>query len=348
MCWRGREGLCVSVGVQVLEELQPGTLGTMLVVELKAGKGAKKKYVIKQVECIEESQANEALKEVSVHFFLTTLLTKTKVLIEQSLLSTRINLNSQDIDQATDLLKLHHSNICAYQELFVTWDNEVIMKFLGQMVDALFYMHKQSIFHRYNAELLTSLRDVYVCCLSENDYEPTTALLLDALRMNPERPVLVKNTFLALASLLRLSEIPALRFIMDPKGNGINLIKYAYHLHFDHPEVVENICVLISEMLQYVYISVAEMEVMKYLTNARHLLRFGFCALAEGDECVLRVHGPPPGYALLLLIVTWKAVMKKYSRYSILEIPSLFPLLQLIPLLDPPVCQKKGTVEIQE
>ncbi|NXN29344.1 STKL1 protein, partial [Nycticryphes semicollaris] len=88
-------------------------------------------------------------------------------------------------------------------------------------------------------------------CLSENDYEPTTALLLDALRMNPERPVLVKNAFLALASLLRLSEIPALRFIMDPKGNGINLIKYAYHLHFDHPEVVENICMLINEMLQY-------------------------------------------------------------------------------------------------
>ncbi|NXP02915.1 STKL1 protein, partial [Thinocorus orbignyianus] len=88
-------------------------------------------------------------------------------------------------------------------------------------------------------------------CLSENDYEPTTALLLDALRMNPERPVLVKNTLLALASLLRISEIPALRFIMDPKGNGINLMKYAYHLHFDHPQVVESICMLIYEMLQY-------------------------------------------------------------------------------------------------
>ncbi|NXP02921.1 STKL1 protein, partial [Thinocorus orbignyianus] len=132
---------------QVLEELQPGALGTMLVVELKTGKDAEKKYVIKQIECIEESQANEALKE------------------------------------ATDLLKLHHSNICAYQELFITWDNEisslflclvmqhsgqgdlssviqekrqksekitdmVIVKFLGQMVDALFYIHKQNIFHR--------------------------------------------------------------------------------------------------------------------------------------------------------------------------------------------------------
>ncbi|NXS43280.1 STKL1 protein, partial [Balaeniceps rex] len=132
---------------QVLEQLQPGALGTMLVAELKTEKGAEKKYVIKQVECIEEKQANEALKE------------------------------------AMDLLKLHHSNICAYKELFVTWDNEisslflclvmqhsgqgdlssvikekrqksekitdmVILNFLGQMVDALFYIHKQNIFHR--------------------------------------------------------------------------------------------------------------------------------------------------------------------------------------------------------
>ncbi|NXG54706.1 STKL1 protein, partial [Hemiprocne comata] len=85
--------------------------------------------------------------------------------------------------QAMDLLKLHHSHICAYMELFMTWDNEisslflclvmqhsgtgdlsslikekrqksekitdmVMIKFLGQMVDALFYLHKQGIFHR--------------------------------------------------------------------------------------------------------------------------------------------------------------------------------------------------------
>ncbi|KAM6117502.1 serine/threonine kinase-like domain-containing protein STKLD1 [Phoenicopterus ruber ruber] len=88
-------------------------------------------------------------------------------------------------------------------------------------------------------------------CLTESDYEPTTALLLDALRMSPERAVLVKNTCLALASLLRLSEIPALRFITDSKGSGINLIKDAYCLHFDDPEVVESICMLINEMAEY-------------------------------------------------------------------------------------------------
>ncbi|NXU47101.1 STKL1 protein, partial [Turnix velox] len=88
-------------------------------------------------------------------------------------------------------------------------------------------------------------------CISENDYEPTTGLLVDALRMNPKRPILVKNACLALASLLRLSEIPALRFIMDSKDSGMNLIKYLYHLHFDDAEVVESICMLIKEMVQY-------------------------------------------------------------------------------------------------
>ncbi|KFQ23663.1 putative inactive protein kinase-like SgK071, partial [Mesitornis unicolor] len=88
-------------------------------------------------------------------------------------------------------------------------------------------------------------------CLTENEYEPTTVLLLDALRMNPERPLLVKNTCLALASLLRLSEIAALRFIMDAKGSGIILIGDAYRLHFDDLEVVESIGMLINEIVQH-------------------------------------------------------------------------------------------------
>ncbi|KAM9595375.1 serine/threonine kinase-like domain-containing protein STKLD1 isoform 6-T6 [Morphnus guianensis] len=594
---------------EVLEQLQPGALGTMLVVELKTEKGVEKKCIIKQVECIEEKQANEALKE------------------------------------ARDLLKLHHSNICAYKELFVTWDNEisslflclvmqhsgqgdlssvikekrqksekiadmVIVKFLGQMVDALFYIHKQSIFHRnlkpsnilvtgeasfmlsdfstetlmtdemkwkirveenskswmapetfvfsfteksdiwslgcilldmttcfgLNAEEITSLlqdirqdtsrlegvltlmqngdnsslplfpilfmmlqiepsmrptakecltvagassvklkkslppkiidvlleggiesvlalpylrtftelitfamkthvdslklqvdgcsllleilsqeQDVVmaldenvtsslldtvrkyseneellslVCtllmmisasevaaenlrkvgvipdllsilrnflhnekiclsccgvlwslavsennvdqallksavpvtsavlqehlqngrvtesacsalwalslqgCLTENEYEPTTALLLDVLRMNPERPVLVKNACLALASLLRLSEISALRFITDSKGSGINVIKDAYHLHFDDLEVVESICMLANEMVQYGEMVVLLVESLplphpqKVAKNTITVAAQGHVSCSQGRLCV--------------------------------------------------------------
>ncbi|NWV14457.1 STKL1 protein, partial [Ptilonorhynchus violaceus] len=87
--------------------------------------------------------------------------------------------------------------------------------------------------------------------LTDSDYEPTTALLLDALRMNPERAVLVKNGCLALASLVRLSEAAALALTLDSKGSGIELIKDEYHLHFDEPGVAEALCLLMNELVQY-------------------------------------------------------------------------------------------------
>ncbi|NWI12382.1 STKL1 protein, partial [Crypturellus soui] len=86
---------------------------------------------------------------------------------------------------------------------------------------------------------------------TENENESTTALLLDALRMNLERPVLVKNACQALAHLLRLSEISAFRFVTDSKGSGIKVVKDAYYVHSDDPDVVESVCALINEMAQY-------------------------------------------------------------------------------------------------
>ncbi|XP_010213289.1 PREDICTED: serine/threonine kinase-like domain-containing protein STKLD1 [Tinamus guttatus] len=69
--------------------------------------------------------------------------------------------------------------------------------------------------------------------------------------MNLGRPVLVKNACQALAHLLRLSEIAAFRFVTDSKGSGIKLVKDAYYFHSDDPDVVESICALITEMVQY-------------------------------------------------------------------------------------------------
>ncbi|NWV22979.1 STKL1 protein, partial [Origma solitaria] len=88
-------------------------------------------------------------------------------------------------------------------------------------------------------------------CLTESDFEPTAALLLDALRTNPERAVLVQNGCLALASLVRLSETAALAILLDPKGSGAELIKDEYHLHRDDQGVTEALCLLMNEMVQY-------------------------------------------------------------------------------------------------
>ncbi|NXF45710.1 STKL1 protein, partial [Oceanites oceanicus] len=152
---------------------------------------------------------------------------------------------------------LHNEKIClsccgVLWSLAVSGNNvdQALLKSAVPVMSAVLQEHLQNgTVTEYSCSALWALS--LQGCLTENEYEPTTALLLDALRMNLERPVLVKNACLALASLLRLSEISALRFITDSEGSGINLIKDAYHLHFDHPEVVESICVLINEMVQY-------------------------------------------------------------------------------------------------
>ncbi|XP_017368621.1 serine/threonine kinase-like domain-containing protein STKLD1 isoform X1 [Cebus imitator] len=128
---------------QVLYELNPGALGVNLVVEEVE---TEVKRVIKQVECLDDHDANKALQELM------------------------------------PLLKLRHAHISVYQELFVTWNSEIsspflclVMEFnkvtfhevitdkreakeiidaewlqnvLGQVLDALEYLHHLDIIHR--------------------------------------------------------------------------------------------------------------------------------------------------------------------------------------------------------
>ncbi|XP_071457228.1 serine/threonine kinase-like domain-containing protein STKLD1 isoform X3 [Marmota flaviventris] len=128
---------------QILYQLSPGALGVNLVVKELATEA---KLVIKQVECLDEHHTNEALEELR------------------------------------PLLKLQHAHISLYQELFITWNSEVsslslclvmeysqgslqmviqskreekaemdpkwMQEILGQMLDALEYLHQLSIIHR--------------------------------------------------------------------------------------------------------------------------------------------------------------------------------------------------------
>ncbi|XP_045419763.1 serine/threonine kinase-like domain-containing protein STKLD1 isoform X5 [Lemur catta] len=133
----------MSTFVNILYRLNPGALGENLVVEETETEA---KLVIKQVECIDEHHANEALEELM------------------------------------PLLKLQHAHISLYKELFITWNAEIssvflclVMEFhqvsfqdvieskrkakeviepewlqdvLGQVLDALEYLHRLDIAHR--------------------------------------------------------------------------------------------------------------------------------------------------------------------------------------------------------
>nr|BAG58022.1 unnamed protein product [Homo sapiens] len=76
---------------QVLYQLNPGALGVNLVVEEME---TKVKHVIKQVECMDDHYASQALEELM------------------------------------PLLKLRHAHISVYQELFITWNGEISSLYL--------------------------------------------------------------------------------------------------------------------------------------------------------------------------------------------------------------------------
>uniref|UniRef100_A0A096NRP2 Serine/threonine kinase-like domain-containing protein STKLD1 n=1 Tax=Papio anubis TaxID=9555 RepID=A0A096NRP2_PAPAN len=130
---------------QVLYQLNPGALGVNLVVEEME---TKVKRVIKQVECMDDHEASQALEELM------------------------------------PLLKLRHAHISVYRELFITWNGEIsslylclVMEFnklsfqeviedkrkakeiidskwmqnvLGQVLDALEYLHHLDIVHPFH------------------------------------------------------------------------------------------------------------------------------------------------------------------------------------------------------
>ncbi|XP_069465452.1 serine/threonine kinase-like domain-containing protein STKLD1 [Ambystoma mexicanum] len=90
------------------------------------------------------------------------------------------------------------------------------------------------------------------CFAGGDQEEEVTQILLKAIKKHPTRPILVKNACLALASLLRTSEVAAFIFLI-PKAeySGISIIKECYQLHSEDPEVVEYITLLISELTEY-------------------------------------------------------------------------------------------------
>ncbi|XP_063050535.1 serine/threonine kinase-like domain-containing protein STKLD1 [Engraulis encrasicolus] len=128
----------------ILEAMSPGTFGTTLLV---SDTKTDTEFTLKKIECLDEGSANEALQE------------------------------------ALPLLGISHPSIVRYREMFICWDKEissvilnvvmdcpytdtlhtiitnhriekqtfnqkVVLTLLGQMIDALAYIHKQDIIHR--------------------------------------------------------------------------------------------------------------------------------------------------------------------------------------------------------
>ncbi|XP_036187351.1 serine/threonine kinase-like domain-containing protein STKLD1 [Myotis myotis] len=89
-------------------------------------------------------------------------------------------------------------------------------------------------------------------CIPEHLLEEMVVLFLQSLRLCQDRILLVNNACRGLASLAKVSELAALRVVVaDEKGSGLSLIRDTYELHKDHPEVAENVCLLLVHLASY-------------------------------------------------------------------------------------------------
>ncbi|XP_062929210.1 serine/threonine kinase-like domain-containing protein STKLD1 [Mobula hypostoma] len=88
--------------------------------------------------------------------------------------------------------------------------------------------------------------------LSDEQFEGITLLLIQAYILHLRKENSVKNICLALSSLIRMSELVAFRILVpNMQHDGLSVIMESYHIHQTDAEVVQTICLVFLDMVQY-------------------------------------------------------------------------------------------------
>ncbi|KAJ7395913.1 hypothetical protein BTVI_149958 [Pitangus sulphuratus] len=241
----------------------------MLEAELKTGKAARKKYVIKQVECIEQYQANEALKEVSSLFLCLVMQHSgqgdlSALIKEKRQKSEKITDTAEEITSLLQDIRGDSSCLQGALTLVQNADNSYlpllpILLMMLQIEPSMRPSAKDLVDVPFIKECLTFAGDTSVILKKSLPPKITDMLLeggiesvLAFMQASWDVEEVQAKGIQHLASFVKdKSETAALALITDSKGSGIELIKDVYHLHFDDPGVVGAVCLLMKEMAQY-------------------------------------------------------------------------------------------------
>ncbi|XP_004388763.1 serine/threonine kinase-like domain-containing protein STKLD1 [Trichechus manatus latirostris] len=136
-------------------------------------------------------------------------------------------------------------------------------------------------------------------CIKETQLEQVTGLFLQSIRLCQDRVLLVNNAYRGLASLTKVSELAAFQVVMPKEGgSGLALLQETYELHKDDPEVVENLCILLSHLV--VYKDILPELVSNGITPLVQEIKGRFTSSLElvsyAEEVLQRLEAMPPSF----------------------------------------------------
>ncbi|XP_058246523.1 serine/threonine kinase-like domain-containing protein STKLD1 [Hemibagrus wyckioides] len=86
----------------------------------------------------------------------------------------------------------------------------------------------------------------------EKDIEKATCLLMHELRSHPNEAAIVNHVFVAMAGLIKTSDTAALQLChVTDERNGVYHIMAARRHYLDNPNITENFCHLLKQMVQH-------------------------------------------------------------------------------------------------